>query len=52
MKYAVEIGSGVIIYSYIPSLIKTGSGIQKMIGGIHRHTDRKEIAQAYFRKVG
>jgi hypothetical protein len=28
MKYAVEIGSGVMIY--IPSFIKIGSGIQKI----------------------
>jgi hypothetical protein len=34
MKYAVEMGSGVMIY--IPSFIRTGSGIQKLIGG-HRH---------------
>jgi hypothetical protein len=37
MKYAAEMGSGAMIY--IPSFIKTGSGIQKLIvGGIHRHT--------------
>jgi hypothetical protein len=41
MKYAVEIGSGAMIY--IPSFIKTGSGIQKLMGGIHRHTDKKVI---------
>jgi hypothetical protein len=35
MKYVVEIGSGVMIY--IPSFIKIGSGIQKLIGGIHTH---------------
>jgi hypothetical protein len=29
MKYAVEMGSGAVIY--IPSLIKIGSGIQKLI---------------------
>jgi hypothetical protein len=35
MKYAVLMGSGAMI----------GSGIQKLMGGgIHRHTDRKEIA--------
>jgi hypothetical protein len=34
MKNAVEVGSGGIIY--IPSYIKTGSGIQKLTGGIHR----------------
>jgi hypothetical protein len=36
MKYVVEIGSGAMIY--IPSFMKIGSGIQKFIGGIHRHT--------------
>jgi hypothetical protein len=39
MKYAVEMGSGVMIY--IQSFIKTGSGIQNLI---HRHTDSMEIA--------
>jgi hypothetical protein len=31
MKYAVEMGSGVMMY--IQSLVKTGSGIQKLMGG-------------------
>jgi hypothetical protein len=31
MKYAVEMGSGAMIY--IPSFIKIGSAIQKLIGG-------------------
>jgi hypothetical protein len=31
MKYAVEMGSGVVIY--ILSFIKSGSVIQKLIGG-------------------
>jgi hypothetical protein len=30
MKYAVEMGSGAMIY--IPSFIKIGSGIRKLIG--------------------
>jgi hypothetical protein len=30
MKYAVEMGSGAVIY--IPRFIKIGSGIQKLIG--------------------
>jgi hypothetical protein len=30
MKYAFEMGSGVMIY--IPSFIKIGSGIQKLMG--------------------
>jgi hypothetical protein len=34
MKYAAEMGSGVMI----PSFIKTSSGIQT---GIHRHTEWK-----------
>jgi hypothetical protein len=42
MKYAVEMGSGAMIY--IPSFIKIGSGTQKLIGGIHRHTASMEIA--------
>jgi hypothetical protein len=50
MKYAVEMGSGYIIY--IPSFIKIGSGIKKLIWGIHRHTDSIKVALAYFRKVG
>jgi hypothetical protein len=39
MKYSVEMGSGVMIY--IP--IEIGSGIKKLIGGIHRHTDSMVI---------
>jgi hypothetical protein len=37
MKYAVELGSVAMIY--IPSFIKIGSGIQKLIAGIHRYRD-------------
>jgi hypothetical protein len=39
MKYAVQMGSGATIY--IPSFIKIGSGIQKLMGRgmIHRYTD-------------
>jgi hypothetical protein len=44
MKYAVEMGSGAVIYTYIRSLIKIDSDIRKLIGGdlqIHRqHGDR------------
>jgi hypothetical protein len=42
MKYDVEMGSGAMIY--MPSFIKMGSAIQKLTGGIHRHTDRTEIS--------
>jgi hypothetical protein len=37
MKYTVEMGSGAMIY--IPSFIKIGSGIQKLISGIHRQDE-------------
>jgi hypothetical protein len=42
MKYAVEMGSVSMIY--IPSFIKIVSGIQKLMGGTYRQTDRMEIA--------
>jgi hypothetical protein len=42
MKYAVELGSGAM--TYIPNFTKIGSGIQKLMGGIHSHTDSMEIA--------
>jgi hypothetical protein len=41
MNYAVAMGSGAMIY--IPSFIKIGSGIQKLLRGIHRHTDSTVI---------
>jgi hypothetical protein len=43
MNYATEMDSGAMMY--IPSLIKIGSGIQKLLGGgyAHRHTDSKVI---------
>jgi hypothetical protein len=34
--------SGAVIY--VPSFIKIGSGVQKLIGGIYRHTDSKVIS--------
>jgi hypothetical protein len=39
MKYAVEMDSGAVVY--IPSFMKIGSGIQKLIG--HGSTDSLEI---------
>jgi hypothetical protein len=42
MKYAVEMISVAMIC--IPSFINIGSDVQKLIGGIHRHIDRLEIA--------
>jgi hypothetical protein len=44
MKWAFQMGSGAMIYEYIPSLIKIGSDIQKLMGGIHRHTDSMVMA--------
>jgi hypothetical protein len=42
MKYAVEMGSGVMIY--IPSFIKSGSGIQNLIGGYtDTQTDGRDL---------
>jgi hypothetical protein len=37
MKYAVEMGSGAMIYSYIPSFTKIGSNIQKLMCGVTVH---------------
>jgi hypothetical protein len=37
MKYAVEMGSGAMIF--IPGFIKIGSGIQKLMGGGGGFTD-------------
>jgi hypothetical protein len=42
MKYAFEMDLGAVVYT--PSFTKIGSGIWKLIGGIHRHTDSLEIA--------
>jgi hypothetical protein len=41
IKYAVEMGSDAMIY--IPSFIKIGSGIQKPMWWMHRHTDSTVI---------
>jgi hypothetical protein len=49
MKYAVEMGSGATIY--IPSFIKIGSSIPKLIGGIHRHTDRINVGANILRII-
>jgi hypothetical protein len=40
VKYSTEMGSDAVIY--IPSFLKTGSGIQKLMGGgIHRQTPKQ-----------
>jgi hypothetical protein len=42
MNYAIEMGSGVMIYTL--SFMKIGSTIQKLIGaGIHRPTDSNYV---------
>jgi hypothetical protein len=53
MKYTVEMGSVAMIY--IPSFINIGSGIQKIMGEIHRkHADLISIILFYFlvRQIG
>jgi hypothetical protein len=51
MKYAVEMGSGAMIY--IPSFIKIGSAIQKFIGVIHRqHADHVSLLSFFSKYVG
>jgi hypothetical protein len=54
MKYALEMGSGatIYIYIYISSFTKTGSAIQKLMGGIHRHTLISLLLIFKIRKVG
>jgi hypothetical protein len=43
MKYAIEMCSAAMIC--LLNFIKTGSGIQKLMGrGIHRHTDSTVIS--------
>jgi hypothetical protein len=43
MKYSVEIDSGAMIQAYIPSFIKTGSGIQKLIGMDTRNPEKQRV---------
>jgi hypothetical protein len=56
MKYAVEMGSGAMMY--IPNVIRTGSDIQKLMRGdaqTHReHGDCKGLLEFFFKlkKVG
>jgi hypothetical protein len=42
MNYAVKMGSGAMIY--IPSFIKIGSAIQKLIRELHVQADSKVIS--------
>jgi hypothetical protein len=45
MKYAIEMDLGAMMY--IPSFMKIGSGIQMLIGRIHKYADSMVIAYAY-----
>jgi hypothetical protein len=46
MKYAVEIGSGAMIY--IPNFIKIGSGIQRLKGGINKYRQHGDLISPLF----
>jgi hypothetical protein len=48
MKHAIEIGSGAMMY--VPSFVKTGSGIQKLFGQDTHTEDGDHIS--LIRKVG
>jgi hypothetical protein len=49
MKYAVEMVSRAM--AYIPGFIKIGSGVQKLIDGIHRqHGDRIRLFLFFLNK--
>jgi hypothetical protein len=53
MQYAIEMGSGVMIY--IPSLIKIGSGIQKLTGWdiqTHRQQGDNISVHVFFQNEG
>jgi hypothetical protein len=50
MKYAVEIGSSAMVY--IPSFIKIGPSIQKLIRGICRYTDIQKVWRSHKPTVG
>jgi hypothetical protein len=45
-EYAVEIGSGAMIY--IPSFIKIGAGIQKLLKGIQRQAEDRISLRSFF----
>jgi hypothetical protein len=47
MKYAVEMGTGVMMY--IPSFIKTASGLEKLKGDTHdKHIDHILVSLRLF----
>jgi hypothetical protein len=50
VKYDLEIGKGAMLYT--PSFINISSAIQNIMRkGIHKHTERREIAKSCFIKV-
>jgi hypothetical protein len=36
-------GLGAVIYRDVPSFIKIGSGVQKLIGGIYTHGQQRDL---------
>jgi hypothetical protein len=50
MKYAIEMGSGAMLY--IPNFVKFFCRHSKVNMGGFTETDSMEIALAYFRKAG
>jgi hypothetical protein len=42
-------GSDAVIY--VPSFIKIGSGVKKLIGGIYRHTHRRTATRSHKRTL-
>jgi hypothetical protein len=52
LNYAVEMGSGAVIY--VPSFIMIGAGVQTLMGGGYTHThgqQRDLISLLYFFKI-
>jgi hypothetical protein len=48
MEYVVEMGSVAMIY--IPNFIKTGSGTQRLFGGVDSQTHRHTESNYYLRQ--
>jgi hypothetical protein len=46
MKYTVEMGSDAMMF--IPIFMKMGSGIQKLIEGIHRQREHGDLINLLF----
>jgi hypothetical protein len=50
MKHAVEMCSVAMLYSYIPSFVKIGSGIQKLIGVTQTGRRSRKTTLIFFSK--